>query len=178
LLHPRRLKLCKDQIVYIAGLPAEAVYAVRSGSVSLVLSDILGNERIVRFVHPGHLFGLDSLLPRKTYFFTATTREDADVCFIPRTEFEDFVRCDRERMWRLLLVLDMLAHDGELDSAQLSTGPVRRRLKYAMTILDASSEGKPRCNGAVTPLRQRELAQFIGAAEETVSREMKKLRRR
>ncbi len=70
------------------GMPADAVFFLKGGSVRLVVSDALGSERVGRFLWAGEIFGLESVLPQGVYGFTAVTREPSVVCFVDRQSFE------------------------------------------------------------------------------------------
>ena len=70
----KRSDFAKHRGIYSMGMPADAVCVVKAGSVRLVFSDALGGERVCRFVWPGDVFGLESLLPGTEYSFTAVAR--------------------------------------------------------------------------------------------------------
>jgi len=165
----------KGGIVYSCGLPTEGVFVVRSGSVRLTFSDPFGNARIARFVWAGEVFGLDSILTERTRLFTAVSREFSELCFMTSTAFEELVRSDKNRLWRFALLLDGLAHHSDLQKVEISGGRVRERLRNAIARL-VSSPTDP-AHKAIGSIRQWELAQYIGVAEETVSRELRRFHR-
>jgi CRP/FNR family transcriptional regulator len=173
---PRQIEFKKSGIIYSAGFPADAVFAVSSGSVSLTLVDPMGKARIVRFVRSGELFGLDSLLPSGTRVFSAMAREQSRLCFVARTAFYDSMRDDRDRMWQLLLVLNNLLHDDDLQKMWMSGQPVRKRLQTAISRFRNTTDTAPLGDNVVMPIKQWELAQFLGISAETASRGMKAIR--
>jgi len=52
-------------------MPAENIFIVERGSVSLTSVDRQGRPRIARFIRASGIFGLDALLPERTRIFTA-----------------------------------------------------------------------------------------------------------
>ena len=172
----KQVEFRRGVIIYIAGLPAQCIFVVQSGSVSLTSVDALGNQRIASFVRPGEALGLDSFLSRHTHLFTAVARENSRVCFAASAEFKRFAQHDNERMWRLVLLLAELAHDVQVEKIEISGQRVQKRLQSAVARLtrmvrDTASRKLP-----VTYIKQCELAQFLGVPEETVSRGLKHLR--
>jgi len=163
----RTLELQRQEIVFSEGSPAETVFVVRSGSVRMTLSEASGGTRIVRFVRPGEVLGLDALLSEKIRVFTAITREQSTLCAVTRFEFEQFVKQDGERLWRLFLQFAAEIFGGQVEKLELSGDRVADRLRNIMVRIRSS-----------TPIgiKQWELAQFLGVPEETISRQMKVLR--
>jgi len=175
---PRQIDFKRNGNIYSSGLPAEAVFAVCSGSVSLALTDPLGRDRIVRFVRAGELFGLDALLPSTIRLFSATAREQCRLCFVNRTTFLRLIQSDGTRALRLLLTLNSLVHQDDLDKMELLGQPARNRLRGALMRFVCATDAAPAKAAALTPLKQWEIAQFLGMSVETVSRKMKELRAR
>jgi CRP/FNR family transcriptional regulator, cyclic AMP receptor protein len=161
--------------VYSDGLPADGIFVLKTGSISLTRSDALGNARIVRLVLPGGVFGLDSLLPNRIRFFTAVAREDSKICFVSSSEFEREVRQDKEKLWKLVLLLDLLAHEGEVEKIEISGQQMQRRLRNVLSRFGSAFGNRAGDKNGIARIRQWELAQFLGTSEETISRELKKL---
>jgi CRP-like cAMP-binding protein len=172
----RQIEFGKSEIIYSSTFPADAVFTVRSGSVSLTLVDRMGKPRIARFVRTGELFGLDSLLPTTTRVFSAIAREQTRLCFMCRTAFLDFMHQDQNRMWQLLLELNRLVHDNDLQKMSLSGQPARMRLLALTSRLGSGTDTVTTGEHVDIPIKQCELAQFLGVSEETVSRELKTIR--
>jgi CRP/FNR family transcriptional regulator, anaerobic regulatory protein len=167
-----QLVLKKNTIIYSVGLPADSVFVVQSGSVSITHVNAGGQSRIAKFLGRGAIFGLDAFLTRKTRLFTAVTREESVLCLLSCTEFERLVKQDCERMWRLFLLVDNQIHDGEIEKLEISGSRLNKRLRRAV----ARITGGHTC-GVPGQIKQRELAEFLGVSEETISRELKKSRR-
>jgi CRP/FNR family transcriptional regulator len=163
----RQLVLQKREVVYSAGLPAENVFVVRSGSVRITFGDACGGERITRFVHPGEVFGLDAFLPEKIRAFSAITREESVLCVATSSEFLRFVKQDCQRLWALFVQLDANAFNCHFEKLEMSGNRVSGRLRKMLARIRGTTP---------IEIKQWELAQFLGVSEETISREMKKMR--
>ncbi len=166
----------KHRSIYSMGMPADAVCVVKAGSVRLVFSDALGDERVCRFVWPGDVFGLESLLPGTEYSLTAVAREDSQVCFLERASFEALLRRDERRLWEVLLLICKRDLEREVEKLELTSPHVRTRLQHAL----AQFRELPHMSGRSRPVNvmQWELAQFVGASQEAVSRGLKRLQAR
>ena len=181
-LSVKQLDFNKEGIVYSVGMPAAAVFGVKTGSVRLTLGDQRGGSRIVRFAKGGDFLGFDALLPRAVYTFTATAREASTICFVTRQVFE-LLLTDNSQVGRtIVLALTRLLQDSETEKTEISGLRVPDRL--AKVILRFPARTARRTSGDAvmdrTPpmaeVRQWEIAQFLGVSEETVSRELRKFR--
>jgi CRP-like cAMP-binding protein len=161
----RQAEFNEREVVYSVGLPAENVFVVRSGSLSLNLSDADGNARIVRFVCPGEIVGLDSFLPGNTRIFTAIARDRSILCVFAKADFEQLIKQDCERLWALFLRLDAEAFNAQIEKLQISGERVSKRLEYILLKIRSQSPSKR--------IRQWELAHFLGVSEETISRQLR-----
>lgn len=128
----KQVNFRKGSTVYSLDLPAEGVFVIQKGSVSLTFVDKVGNSRIVQVLAPGRVLGLDALLAERTRVFSAQCREDSTLCFIPTDAFERFLRVNILCSWKLLLVIDEEAHAMAIEKLNLSGQSVRRRIKFAM----------------------------------------------
>jgi CRP-like cAMP-binding protein len=176
--HPKELDIKKGAAIYFAGMPAHAVYVVKAGSVRLTAGDRFGGSRIVRFAQAGDVFGVDSLLPSAVYTFTAAARERSTVCFVDPERLRTLVEGDVRVAWRLVAAFARLLQCAELERADISGQRARRRLIAINNRLRgrvARDDAGGACPG-MAEIAQWELAQFLGLSEETVSRELAKLR--
>ncbi len=178
----KQLDFRKGGIVYSAGMPARAVFVVRTGSVRLTADDSWGGSRIVRFAEAGDIFGVDSLLPSAVYAFTATAREPSTICLLNPELLRRLADEDVGVVWRLVVVFARLLQDTELGKAEISGQPVRDRLIAVKRRLQARPDVTAWRAGTAAPchrmaeVAQWELARLLGVSEETVSRELAKLR--
>jgi hypothetical protein len=95
---------------------------------------------------------------------------------VDRSTFLHIVHHDGSRAWNLLLALNELVHAGDLEKVELYGQPARKRVQQAIARFRPATAIPPSTTKAITPIKQWELAQFLGITAETVSREMKALR--
>jgi len=172
----RQFRFSERDRVYSQGLPADGLFFIQKGSLSLTVSDSRGNTRISRFVGPGELCGLDAFLPHRTHVSTAIAREDCQMCFVEAAGFTEVVGdCDKYA-WQLFLVVNQLLHASDIEKLELSGNCVQRRLRQFFarfgTLRGDRHTGSSTCRQT---LKQWEIAQYLGVSQETICRELKKL---
>jgi len=89
---------------------------------------------------------------------------------------------DRKTALTLALHLNQLFHEAEIQRLEMSGQCARRRIKLAVSrlspIASSTAPGMSTLESSqICSIRQWELAQLLGVSEETVSREIKKLRK-
>ena len=77
----------KGQAIFTSGTRPNGAYCLNKGKVKIYKIGTHGKEQIIRFVLPGELFGLSSVVCDKNYTTTAVTIEDCLVCIIPKHDF-------------------------------------------------------------------------------------------
>lgn len=71
----RDLKLCKNEVVYSQGDPADAVFYIREGHVKLTMVSYGGKEATLSVLGPTDFFGVCSLSDQTERLSTASTLE-------------------------------------------------------------------------------------------------------
>jgi len=161
-------------VIYSQGMPAQGLYVLCSGSVKLTTVTRNGADRIVAILNRGELFGYDSLFSSQRRF-SAIARVSSSAYFIERKRFFDLLRSDNELLLRVVVSLAVAVHQLQEALVDISAGPVRERIQSALACWSLRL-GQHFCVGPPTMIKQRELAQLIGIPEETISRELTKLR--
>ena len=72
----RELKLCKNEMVYSQGDPADAVFYIRQGHVKLTMVSFAGKEATLSVLGPTDFFGVCCLSDQTERLSTASTLED------------------------------------------------------------------------------------------------------
>lgn len=167
----RRVHLKKGSLVYAAGLPASGLFIVERGSISITADDESGTTRIIRFVGPAGLFGTESILPQQIHRFSAVAREPSDICVVDHYSALGELDCHHILCRSLIASLATLVNDSQLRICETSGVRSRSALKRALV---GSLRGMmlDHHGSACTRITQRELAQFLGICEETVSRHL------
>lgn len=159
--YKQSLSFRKNTIVYSHGVRADSVYVLCQGSVKLVWCTNRGDQRIVGFIKPGEMFGLDSLLPDSTRPFTAVTRTSCEVVCFDRKDFSRVLRSKPHFLWRFAAILNLALQESQRARMLLSGDRARTRLANALQLCTS-----------VGDLKEVELAEILGISSETVSRKL------
>jgi CRP-like cAMP-binding protein len=90
--HIRRLE--KGEVVFYENDQAEAVYIVKSGSISISMTSSDGRELAINEMLPGDCFGELGLLAEGVHTADAVTREVTQLIVIPRETFLNAIDTD------------------------------------------------------------------------------------
>ncbi len=163
----------KGEILFFAGDPAETVYVVRSGIVSIVLNSSDGRELIVDEIRPGQLFGDLETLTRKPRSVGAVARSDSELLIIPSPAFLCILD-DEPRLARRLLefTANRLQNSTRRQEA-LAFMNAQARLARDLLAL----EEQERDRGYIT-VSQEELARASGLIRQTVAKALGQWRRK
>ena len=160
-----------DRLTYSAKMPiygegdaAHYVYAVREGL--LKLSQVAGNgtPRIVRFLRPGQLAGMEALAG-EPYRHTVETLLPTQLCRIPVTALEEGPARETVLSPRLFRHWLRAMDDADAVIAQLSTGAAQGRVaRFMLYVL--SEAGEDSC----VALSRDDMSALLSVTMETVSR--------
>ena len=78
----------KGQIIYDEGAPADALYCVVLGRVTIYSRDTHGSEVILEYLHRGKYFGIISLLTGDAHSVTARALNDCMLLIISKSDFD------------------------------------------------------------------------------------------
>jgi len=165
-------------IIFMEGQPARGVYVVRQGRVKLLTTNSEGRTLILKIAKPGDALGLNSVITGKPYDVTAEILQPAELAFIPRADFLNFITLHGDACLHFasLLSRDCRAAYEVARSIGLSQSVSERLAKF---LLDWSLNG-PATKGPVRvtlALTHEEIAQLIGASRETVTRALSEFRK-
>lgn len=163
------LKLSSGQALFHEGDPATRAFTLTRGTLKLykLLAD--GRRQVIGFVHPGDFLGISV---DDEHAFSAEALEDSQLCWFPRTRFDDFVE-EQPTMERELY--RMAAH--ELAAAQqqfvlLGRKTASERLASFLLILSERAELSNGIGPGMVrlPMSRSDIADYLGLTKETVSR--------
>lgn len=165
----------RGQVVFHEGTEPLACYCIHSGRVKLFRTGLDGKEQIVAVAGPSELIGHHALFSRRSHTVTAQMLEDGYLCVIERAAFLDLVRQSSPLVVELLrrAVLDLEAAQERL--ADRSYRSARSRL--AAALLRLWEEKEAQAPGRPLVLTRQDLADLIGAAQETAIRMLTELKR-
>jgi CRP/FNR family transcriptional regulator len=159
------------------GSPFASLYIVRSGAVKVHETDASGEERVLQFAFAGDLIGLESLASGH-YDNNATTLSETMVCRLDWPPREEVVP-DAQLRERLLLRASTLLR-GRQRATRMADPDASVRLflhEVAARIGREEHEGESRHVRVRLPMSRLEIGQYLGYAEETVCRSMRRLQR-
>jgi CRP/FNR family transcriptional regulator len=160
----------KNDFLFREGDTSTSVYAVRSGSIKIIVESPNGDEQIVGFHLPGELLGLDGFMNGK-HTCTAIALETTSVCAIPLEKLEGLctaVPSLHHQMHRI-----MGKEVTEEHKMLLMLGKMNAEEKVATFLLSISRRMEERhwkATEFVLSMPRQDIANYLGLAVETVSR--------
>jgi CRP/FNR family cyclic AMP-dependent transcriptional regulator len=166
----------KSATIYAQGDPADSVYYVQDGNVTLSVVSRAGKEAIVGMLGPGDFFGEGCLSGQKVRMGSATARSAATVLAIPRRTMIRLLHeqpAMSDRFIRYMLARNIRIEEDLVD--QLFNSSEKR---LARTLLLLASYGQPDAPLKVLPaISQETLAEIVGTTRSRVNFFMNKFRK-
>jgi CRP-like cAMP-binding protein len=155
------------------GKPATEVFCLKTGAAKVHLMGRNGEKSIVRLVAPGDMLGYRCIFSSNIYRGTASSIETSSACKIPKSVILKLIERNPAFSEELLSRMGKEIASAESKHQSFCQKNVRERLAEALLILNQKF-GKPHLQGTVIEvyLRRVELANWIGAAKETVIRSL------
>lgn len=167
-----RTRICRTgTTLYHPGSFAGSVFVVRSGLVKLLQVSASGEERIVRLLKVGHLFGFEALLSR-CYSHRAVAAAQSTVCRIPAVALLDRARTDPGAVRMLLAQYQRAIDLADTFLADLNSGSATRRVARLLHFLAGGRDGE-----RIALPRRLEMSEILGIDMCTVSRIIASFRR-
>ena len=164
--------LKKGEILFCQTDPADRVYVVRRGCISIFLATPEGRELVINEMHPGDCFGELSLITDQPRSTGALARESSEVISIPRDVFLKGLEAEPELMRRVLETTALrLRVSSERESALAFLDSAAR---IAIVLLQLDDQAG---NEDVINITQEDLAQYVGLARQTVAQTLGQWRR-
>ena len=169
----------KGEILFYEGKPCERVFIVRSGEVKLYRTASSGKEQILETLGPGDTCACN---PGVCSWHCGSTAEAITPCtvwFISRDYYVRMVQTNSNLSHALnRLFADRISKFCSLIE-EVSLKDVKKRLvKFLIDMLEADNASKgTSVNVLRVPFTREEIARRIGAARETVARNLYQLKR-
>jgi len=170
----RNVKQGKD--LYRAGDPFSAIYAIRSGffKSELVLQD--GRSQIMGFHMPGEVLGMDGI-NAGAFACNAVALEDAEVCVIPLSRFEEISHGFFGVAHLLHQIMSREIVREQRMMALLGSNAAEARLAaFLVDLAERFSARGEATSDLKLPMIRKDIGSFLGLKLETVSRLFSKLR--
>lgn len=161
----------KGNTIFFQGNPPFGLYCINTGKIKISKVGNDGKESIIRIAQPGDVLGHRSLFSNENYSATATTLEDAAICFIDKKYIYKAIQEQPTIALQLIQKLSQEMGAAEAKSASMFQKNVRERLAELFLVLTKTygvkEEGRTRLDIKLT---REEIASMIGTASETVIR--------
>lgn len=162
----------KNRSLFSIGEDFNSLYVVHSGMFKTSTVEENGKERIISFHLPGEIMGLDGI-HSETYQSTSTSLTMSSYCKIPYNSLLDIAEDYPIIQKNLLKIMSK-----EIFACKKNHVDVGSKAKLALFIKTISQRFKLRGfsdEEFFLPVSQRDIANYLGMAEETLSRIFKKL---
>lgn len=161
--------------VYDAGDAFRSLYAIRSGSVKIYRTDAEGDTQIMSFHLPGEIIGVEAIATG-THTLTAEALEDLSLCELPFDRL-DTLATQIPNLHHQLLRL--MSREVLIEQEQIIVSSHRKpeqRVAHFIVMMSERSQLRG-CDGLCLRLgmRRGDLANYLGLALETVSRQLTRL---
>ena len=172
----KQVRFAKGSVLFAEGQKSHSLYSLTSGLVKITHISADGREQIVGLSTPGKLLvGLQSISADR-YEYTAVAETDVYACRIRHRGLMRAVRNQGDIALRLVAALNaQLAHARELMQVMGHKCAAAKIASFIQLVApETPHDGKP----AMLPFSRREIANLLGLSEETVCRQMAKMKRR
>lgn len=171
----RKKPLEKSEYLYRAGEEMTSLYTVKTGAFKANIDSVDGQENIVGFFMPGELMGLDGIASGQ-YQCDMIALSDAHVCQLSYREFDQVAEKFPVLRQEILSVSSNNMTTAQKMLMYIGKRPVEERL--AMFLISISQRFKARGlseSRFQLPMSRHDIANYLGMAPETISRQFKKL---
>ena len=160
----------KNQGLFLEGSIPRGVYCINKGKVKVFTLGDEGKEQIIQIAGDGEILGFRSIFSGEPYKVSATTLEDANICFIHRDSFLSII--DTNAAFRNELFKEFSKELGERAEfiTNMAQKSVRERLAFILLILKEVYGEDP------INMSREDMANFVGTATETLIRLLKEFK--
>lgn len=163
-------KFKKKDWVFMEGNTANSLYFIEKGTVKTFKTTEKGKDFVTGLHGTGHFLGQLSLLSDNgTYIESAIVLEDADLFEIPKSDFLNLIRGNKEVSNKFISLISNNMIETQEQMVAIAFSTVRQRL--AKVLLDLNSSGVLTDeNKKGIAIAREDLAGIIGTATETAIR--------
>ena len=172
----KQIRFDAGEVLFAQGEPSSSLYSLFRGIVKITCHTTGGREQIVGIAHPGSLLlGLQSLETER-YKYTAIAETDIVACKIRHRGLLKEAENSSDIALRLLKALNaQLAHSRELMRVMGHKCAAAKIASFIILLIPEAERSRQHFN---LPFSRLEIASLLGLSEETVCRQMAKMKRR
>ncbi len=149
------------------GEALRAVYVVRSGAFKNYRLDAAGRERVLGFVFPGELVGVDGIYPRR-HESNAIALKDSAICALPYAALTTLMESS-DGLRRQILRL--VSRDGVYSAGYtLDSAPDERVAGFLMNLSQRNSSNGRSATELGLPMSRQEIGNYLRLSADTVTR--------
>ena len=173
-------KICrryrKGETLFFAGDDPGGLYCIHHGKIKMYRTGNDGKEQIIRLGKAGDILGYRALIGGEPHTITATTLEEAHVCFIPKGMFFSLLSSRPAFSLRLFEILSDDVEVVERKVVEMAQKSIRERLAEALLLLKSTYGMKPNTHTLNVKITREDIAGIVGAATESVIRNLTELK--
>jgi len=162
--------LASGEVLFQKGDPGDALFGVRRGQVRIETGASDGSRLTLNFMGAGDVFGEVAVLDGESRTADATAGEACELFVLGREEFLDFLEREPKIAIKLIrLLCQRIRWQSErMEESVLQPLPVRLARRLCALATDFGSE---------VHISQEQLGIFVGAARESVNRQLQSWRK-
>jgi CRP/FNR family transcriptional regulator, nitrogen oxide reductase regulator len=164
-------RIPKAGAAFRQGERARAFFVLLHGRLKVVKVTPQGQQVVIRFVHPGDIFGIAKALRREDYPATATAVVDSVALTWPNEVWDSFVARYPSFATNVMQMMGQRIQEAHTKVKELSTEEAEHRVAHTILRLLEQS-GRVVDDGILIdfPVTQQEIAESSGTTLHTVSR--------
>lgn len=165
----------RGRLIYNEGSRLNGFFLISSGIVKVFKIGINGKEQIIRFAKKGDIISYRSLLSQEVACSAARVIDDAVLCHIPYETLLFLIQRNWNFSKHMLQIMCGELRDSNDYITNLAQKSLRERLAEILLLLKAEFELDNQ-NKLQISLKRIELADYVGAAPESVIRVLSELK--
>ena len=172
-------RLPAGALLFLEATRSERVEVVISGQVKVFRTAEDGTEVFLAVRGPGDLVGEFAAIDGQPHSASVSAMEPVEVLTVRLPDFTAFLQAHPRTMWLLLRILTSRLRDADRKRAEFGVYDTLARVTCRLVEL-AERFGEPTESGVRITLRltQEELASWVGASREAVTKALQRLRDR
>jgi CRP/FNR family transcriptional regulator len=165
-----RLRVEKGQLLFKHGMPLDALFGLRTGSIKTQIIEASGQQQITGFFLPGEIVGLDGMMDG-IHSSTAVAMEDSEVCVVKLEDIDEisrYVPTLQHQVRRLMSKEIARSHQ-----VLLALGSMRSEQRLAAFLINLSQRLSALGYSStefIMRMSREETGNYLGLTLETVSR--------